>query len=498
MARYKIISDGDNFYTILGVPIFEMHTDRGFPCDQAWMDAAIKNHLVYKERDYRPTIIVGHNVKGQEKGAVGFLDNLVLRGKRLYADLVRVPKEIKEKIVANSFPSRSVEILPKSKRILTLALLGGTTPHFTLPQMAYENEELGLWYRSPEEMLTEEQKKEIFEMVGKSVGEAVPEALATFFSSEDDGDTITVTDGETGEVYAIPAQLLKGLKAAGKIGAGVAKRAAGVVKKHPFATAAGGIGAASLAIGRSKRGQKIEAAHRREAQGYAIDEETGAVYFDGEPLGMVLTYDEMAEVGLQVPEAVKKPHKLPVVGEESPQLTVDESAVGVGTGTDTGLEEQPGKPGAPFVQPLGDDTSEQFEDEIVPVIYDLQQEVGQLKVANALMKEGRRAEEYTRWLTEQKEAGTPVGNIEETVEFLMTQNDEQVEQFKELIQKQPKVAFEKTEGGIEASRTYNLQTETDIKADFEKNKETYLALGVSEKDLKYARFVSSNIGLQGT
>jgi len=98
MAKFKVINEGDSFFTIKDVPIFQMHTDRGFPCDDHWMSSAITNHTVYKEQGFRPTIIIGHNVKGHEKESVGFLDNLVLKGKRLYADLTRVPSGIKEKI----------------------------------------------------------------------------------------------------------------------------------------------------------------------------------------------------------------------------------------------------------------------------------------------------------------------------------------------------------------------------------------------------------------
>ncbi len=94
---YKIIDEGNDFYTVRGVPIFQMHTDRGFPCDTAWMDSAVQNHALLKASGYKPTIVIGHNRKGGiEKEAVGFLDNLVVKGKLLYADLVRLPKSIKE------------------------------------------------------------------------------------------------------------------------------------------------------------------------------------------------------------------------------------------------------------------------------------------------------------------------------------------------------------------------------------------------------------------
>jgi len=210
MAQFKVVSEGDGFYTVKNVPVFEMHTDRGFPCDQTWMKEAIAHHQTYKEQGYRPTIIIGHNVPGQEKEAVGFMDGLVLKGRRLYADLVRVPKAIKEKIVRNAYPSRSVEVLPKSKRILTLALLGGTTPHFALPQMAYADEvddnETHLWFRSPEMALDEEMKKEIYALVGAAVTESIAATQNTATEEDDDGD-IVYEHPETHEQFAIPAAL---------------------------------------------------------------------------------------------------------------------------------------------------------------------------------------------------------------------------------------------------------------------------------------------------
>ena len=180
MARYQIIDEGNGFYTVKGVPIFKMHTNRGFVCDDKWMQGAIANHEEFKLNDYRPTIIVGHNKKnGVEKEAVGFVDNLVLKGKNLYADLIRIPKAVKDKIIKNGYPSRSVEVLPKSKRILALALLGGTTPHFALPQMTYENvTEESSWYRSPIMAFSDDEKREISEIVGAAVGQSLAEHYA--------------------------------------------------------------------------------------------------------------------------------------------------------------------------------------------------------------------------------------------------------------------------------------------------------------------------------
>ena len=163
---FEIVPESKGFYTIKDVPIFEEHDTRGYKCDESWLRAAKANADKLKKAGYRSMIIVGHNVKGQEKPAGGFLDDLELRkvrresdGKlitRMYASLKRVPEWLKEKILRNEYPNRSVEVLPTSKRILCMALLGGTTPHFALPQMSYnhtnEPSEWSSWYSADGEV----------------------------------------------------------------------------------------------------------------------------------------------------------------------------------------------------------------------------------------------------------------------------------------------------------------------------------------------------------
>lgn len=490
MPKFKVVDEGDSFFTIQGVPIFEMHTDRGFPCDATWMNAAIKNHAVYKEGGHRPTIIIGHNVKGQEKESVGFLDQLVLKGKRLYADLVRVPRGIKEKIVRNSFPSRSVEILPKSQRILTLALLGGTTPHFPLPQMSYEedNGETHLFFRSPEMEMTEEMKKEIFAQVGEAVASSLPTAFEKFFKSDGDGanegdEPVAVFTDEAGQQYAVPAALAAVLKGAGK----VASKVAGTVAKHPGHVAAG---AGGFVAGRATK-------RKYAAEGYQISEETGEVYLDGELIGVVITYEDMQAAGMKVPTAVKKPDALPKIKPVDPQLAIDASAVGVGSGNVAAGETAPGAIAGDLVQPLDRAESAQFESELDVTNYELLQahaRIDKLETANALITEGRRAEEYTKWLESQRTAGVPVGDIEKTVDFMMSLEPEQVESHKALLLSQPKVAFAKAEEIVNFSQIGDA-SEAAIKQDYEQNKAAYQAMGVNDKDLKYVPFVRINRGV---
>ena len=109
MSKNRFENEGDGLYTLRDVPIFEMHENRGFECNEEWMKGAIANFNSQKAAGYRPVVIIGHNVKGQEKENQGFVDNLKLKGQKLYADITRVSKSLKEKILSNAYPSRSVE-----------------------------------------------------------------------------------------------------------------------------------------------------------------------------------------------------------------------------------------------------------------------------------------------------------------------------------------------------------------------------------------------------
>jgi len=521
VPKYKIVDEGGNFYTVKDVPIFELHSDRGFPCDDKWMNAAIENHVKYKGMGYRPPVIIGHNTPGLEKESVGFLDSLVLRGRRLYADIVRIPKDIKEKLLRNAFPSRSVEVLPTSKRILALALLGGTTPHFALPQMAYEDGtgETHLYFRSPEMAeITDEMKREIYAHVGEAVATALPQALAALNDNGDEG-TVEFTHPETGETYSVPAALAKlltkgkavastvthagkaaaaGGKVSAKLGLGkgvgrvVGKgvgKAGGFVKRHPVGTAAAA--GAGIAAGRASK-------RKYSQEGYAIDDSTGEVYLNGELLGLVVTYEDLQEAGMDVPTAVKHPEELPEVegDNEGADWDISEEDVGEGSGVEEDQQTSPGEIQGTDVQPLAREDSDQFA--LAQKYELLRREVVQLKTANNLLAEGRRSESYQQWLEEQKSQGVPVGDIEKTVEFMMSLSAEQAEQHKQLLLSQPKVAFGRMEKTVTFAQPNN---EAEIKQDYAAHKDVYQSMGVTDKDLKWARFVRSNraVGeIQGT
>lgn len=341
--------------------------------------------------------------------------------------------------------------------------------------------------------LNEEMKKEINSLVGEAVATALPVAFEKLLgdNSSDDGNEgaetlVPYTDPESDIEYAVPAALAKILSKAG----GAGKVAGRFVKKHPGA--AGG-GAAGLLAGSAL--EKRAASKRKYAiQGYQVDEDTGTIYLDGEAIGEVFTYEDMQAVGMDVPTAVKKPDKLPAVGPTTnPAHKIAEGDVGVDSGNVAAGETAPGSPGSTFVQPLDRGDSEQFtRAELVAQNYDLHQRMDRVETANALITEGRRAKEYEKWLVDQRTAGVPVGDVEKTVDFMMSQTPEQVEAYKKLLLAQPKIAFAKAEQTLNFAQKINTETEEAIKQDYEQNKDTYRALGVSDNDMKYAGFVRTN------
>lgn len=558
MSTFKIEHEGDGFYTIRDVPIFEMHNDRGFPCDETWMANAIENHQKYKKEGWRPTIILGHNIKGQEKEAIGFLDNLVLKGKRLYADLTRIPRMVKEKIIQNAYPSRSVEVLPQSKRIVSLALLGGTTPHFALPQMVYENNhEQSLWYRSPlMAEFSDAQKKELKELFDAALKESstqfqkaeepqvyqltFQEAQALLSSEEcptvyQTADGVPyVTDGTA--YYALPRAITnlitrtrvagRNLRAGAKAGwrgqkrlpgewpmfrkgenigakAHSAVRRAGAVATKakgklragalPIAAGAGIAGAGAGLLGVGALAGMHRARKNKSQQGYALDEENGVLYgADGTPLGYFVPADQQyedAEIGMDVPTAPSDPAALPTIAPVTVVPQIDEDDVGIDSDNDPALEHDPGEndEGNSEVVSLGDGDQmgddSQFASHETATLYDLQQKVERLSAANALMQAGRRAEQYRSWLEEQQKAGVPIGNIDAAVDYMMSQTPEQVAQYKQLLVNSPKVALgrmENTPVSFEA---------TELATDYQQHKDVYSAMGVTDQDLKFSRYV---------
>ena len=249
-----------------------------------------------------------------------------------------------------------------------------------------------------------------------------------------------------------------------------------MAKAHPWKTGASGLGLAGLPLGAALLINYL----RRRRRGYSLDD-IPEMYAD----------EVQRQAGMQNPTAQFDPAGLPTGQEGMSQVVsqIDPSLMGADYDEETGLESDPGEPDNTFIEPVDREGSDQFayagED---PVLYDLQREVGQLKAANALLQASRQYEELKNYLLEQKRGGAPVGDIEQTVEYLMSQTPDQVEQFKEMLESAPKV--------LTTRMTYdtpiNDNTVSFDLQDYETNKEIYSRLGVRPEDLQFARFLRSN------
>ena len=229
---------------------------------------------------------------------------------------------------------------------------------------------------------------------------------------------------------------------------------------------------------------------KSEPQGrYQIDENTGIVYFDGHAIGEVAMYDD-GTTGDGVNE-------LPPEDTGQAHLSIDEGAVGVDTGEEASGQGPESSRASNFVDPLPGDESDQFSlqglvsnpgDEVNPELYQLRQQGDQLSRAIELLNIGRKAEQYKAYLLDQKKAGAPVGDIAKTVDYLLTQNDQQVKAYKNVLESQPKIQLGATEYSLPTAEEQGAE----VKQDYQANRQTYNRLGVNEKDLEYSKYVRVN------
>ena len=140
--KFEELMNGN--FAVRNVPIFEIHEDRGWDCSPEWMRDTVDQQFNDKrERQFLPRLIEGHTSEEEDKPARGSLDNFRFDEKEgiLYADILDISIELKERLEAGEFPGRSVEVYPEQNRISALALLGGHKPAFQLPDMKFNNKD---------------------------------------------------------------------------------------------------------------------------------------------------------------------------------------------------------------------------------------------------------------------------------------------------------------------------------------------------------------------
>ena len=101
------------------------------------LDHVLTSFAEFNKNGYEAPVIVGHNNRGEEKPAVGFVYALKKVGKSLLADIKQVPLDIAE-AMKSAFKNRSVEIVTNVKKdgktypflLRAVALLGSTPPAF--------------------------------------------------------------------------------------------------------------------------------------------------------------------------------------------------------------------------------------------------------------------------------------------------------------------------------------------------------------------------------
>lgn len=149
---FDVNENGDGTVDVLNVPVFKVHHDRKYVCDEAWLDRCVADFLHQKIDSIEaangnakyamlPSVTIGHtpeSADAPEPPRVGFVDNLRRIGKVLYADFVNISKHAWEQIKRGDFPYRSAEVIPSKHRLTNVSLLGGRYPHFSLPVMRFK------------------------------------------------------------------------------------------------------------------------------------------------------------------------------------------------------------------------------------------------------------------------------------------------------------------------------------------------------------------------
>lgn len=145
--EYKYIKNVDGTYTILDVPVFELGKHRGEDYDDKWAKEALVNFQALKEKGWLPRVIIGHSNEKEEKPAIGFWDNLQLKGKTFHTDMTRLAEKTFNEIRERKWPGRSVEVNARKKKFTALALLGGSEPYFQFEplEVKFQSDPDGIW-----------------------------------------------------------------------------------------------------------------------------------------------------------------------------------------------------------------------------------------------------------------------------------------------------------------------------------------------------------------
>ena len=143
VKEFDWVKQPNGRYTIFDVPIFgTFKDDKRGAVEIEDLQHVISSFNENKGENFHyPRIHVGHHEKLENRPGAGYLDNLILKGDTIFADLVEITPDIFEQIIREmKFPYVSAEYNPDKKQITSLALLESQSPYFKYPLLALAQE----------------------------------------------------------------------------------------------------------------------------------------------------------------------------------------------------------------------------------------------------------------------------------------------------------------------------------------------------------------------
>jgi hypothetical protein len=302
--------------TLHQLPLFDLGVHRSLNYDEVWAKGIIKNHNDIKRIDgWVPPVIQGHNIEDEhgnrlvEKESFGHVDNMSVvdrvrksgaKVRTLVGDLIKVPVEMLKKLKRGAFPSHSVEATHASRRLMALALLGGSTPHHKFTPSHFS-----AMYFDGESMKTEKAEVFVFEDNGLRPKNKINLTLDGIRSSVIDGLVEILGDPDKFKVkdVTLSPSLLAVTEVDGRLYA------------HPFSVSEDG----DVTV--DAKGAEVEQRYVSVMDEQSTEASTEKVFYEKTPQGVKHRRDRMDEILKYREELLQSSHELKVAKDEIEALS---------------------------------------------------------------------------------------------------------------------------------------------------------------------------------
>ena len=161
--KYTWEQTPDGRYNIYNVDIFRTGQEGKEIISTEDAKKIITSFNADKAGDWLPRVHIAHQNYNDTKNCtgVGYIDNLCIKNKIFFADLIDISKQVFEEIMMRKYPYRSVELDTAKKRIVGLALLESRPPFFSFPVLdleQFQDKQQIIFFSSEEVMELEENK----------------------------------------------------------------------------------------------------------------------------------------------------------------------------------------------------------------------------------------------------------------------------------------------------------------------------------------------------